>query len=137
MLLIFQERFAKQVEAGTKTCTIRKGGRWRKGMTAHIRSGSQWKHARMFEREVLQVAEILIWSMVFRGEVYGVVTVNGRVLTVQQEDKLSQIDGFLNKDEFFSFFRKSDSVEHFVGQWIIFSDGPALELFKQITEDEK
>lgn len=141
MNLHFKAQFRERLIDGRKTCTVRKGNRWKPGMTAHCRIGSRFKSELLFERPVLAVASILIqhwlkWEndqkVIDKSRPVSI-CINGIDLPQHDVRKFMVMDGFATEADFIAWFLPEGKP--FEGQWVIwdnFGTNSAYELYKEV-----
>jgi hypothetical protein len=103
MILNFKPQFVDKIISGQKIHTIRKDkhNRWRDGMQIQFYTGARTKQAKMFAKGVVRKIDIVAIrdnQMHFRE-----VAINGHRTN---EDRVAKLDGFIDTDSFFNFFRE-------------------------------
>lgn len=123
MNLGFQDRFIPRIESGDKRHSIRKGNRWRVGMTAHL-----WKNMRgrkngpkpqtlIFIAPVVKVERITIqvYDPVYQSDLS--IWIEGVELTESEKQTFAQRDGFDGSLDMHRFWAKEHGVGvRFFGQ---------------------
>ena len=125
MILSFKQCFVPAVVAGTKPHTIRRGTRWRVGMSIQF-----YKDARQKTMEKIRsnaVALVVQEIKVTRPERYlgpprePVILIDGRQLTPLESQELARRDGFDDLDGLLSFLSNGYGFP-FTGQLIGWTD---------------
>lgn len=109
MILGSKQQFIPKYLDGTKIHSIRKGRRWRKGMTIHFYEKVRQKGMRKFRPDgICNCVQDIVLSCYAR-----YVSIDGRKLTESEIDMLAHNDGFNSANDLFAFFS-----DNFTGQII-------------------
>lgn len=113
MILGSKQQFIPKYLDGTKIHSIRKGHRWRKGMTIHYYEKVRQPGMRKFMPDgICTGAQDIVISCYAR-----FISIDGRPLTEFEMDLLAQNDGFDSANDLFAFFS-----DNFTGQIIHWTD---------------
>ena len=112
MILGFKHRFVGLIKHGVKIHTIRKGKRWRAGMTIHYYTGVRTKAMKKFMADgvVVSVQDISIkWVHKLNGGVC-VIIIDGKPMPFSaQRLRLASNDGFRDYKAFEEWFNEDYS----------------------------
>lgn len=108
-----------------KPHTIRKGERWRRGLTIHMVTGNRTKNRTLFRKAYCSGIQKI--EAFWRGYTF-YLSVDNYVLTPPQLEILAQNDGFENAGELEKFFEKNmRRYETFTGQLVHWTNGRYFE----------
>jgi hypothetical protein len=119
MICGFKKHFVPKIHAGIKKHTMRKGTRWKVGMSIQMATGVRTKNYNCFKEAVckhIQSVEIK-WKTVDKGTVGECkavqVFIDGRNVTNDSQtiDMLVACDGFDSRKEFFEWFNESETYQ--------------------------
>lgn len=122
MILGFKTQFNEAILNGTKIHTIRKGKRWKAGMSIQFYNHVRTKKMKKFREDGICVSVQDI-EIVFNG-VFATITIDKRKLGSGKTYMLAKNDGFKELNEFDAWFYKvtNEGKEVLIGQIIHFTD---------------